>query len=161
MVVLRLLDQSQAFAAVDFNVIFLLAGMMVLASILGRTGFFGWVAVKSVKLAGGEPIRILAILGVVCGVLSAFLPNVTTVVLVAPVTIYIAAVLRVSPLPFLITEVMAANIGGTATLIGDPPNLLIGSAAGLDFVAFLANDLPVVLVVFGAFIATAVVLFRH
>ncbi len=161
MVLLRVLDQTEAFAAIDFNVIFLLAGMMVLASILGRTGFFQWIAIKAVKLAGGDPIRILAVLGLVCGVLSAFLPNVTTVVLVAPVTLYIAVALGVSPLPFLITEVLAANIGGTATLIGDPPNLIIGSAAGFDFVDFLINLTPAVVAIFGAFLLTVGWLFRN
>ena len=111
-VVLGLVGQEEAFEAIDLNVIFLLAGMMILAGILRRTGFFQWMAIRSVKVAGGEPYRLLLVLSTVCAVLSAFLDNVTTVVLIAPVTIYIASVLRVSPLPFLIAEILASNIGG-------------------------------------------------
>jgi Na+/H+ antiporter NhaD/arsenite permease-like protein len=104
---------------------------------------------------------LLVVLSIVCAVLSAFLDNVTTVVLIAPVTLYIASVLRISPLPFLISEILASNIGGTATLIGDPPNILIGSAAGLGFVEFLTNLGPVVLVILAAFLLTTRVLFRR
>ena len=154
MVVARVVDQEAAFHAIDFNVIFLLAGMMMLAGILRRTGFFQWVAIRSVKLAKGEPFRLLIILSIVCAVLSAFLDNVTTVVLLAPITLYIATTLRISPLPFLIGEVLASNIGGTATLIGDPPNILIGSAAGLDFIAFLVHLAPVTVVIFAVFLLT-------
>jgi Na+/H+ antiporter NhaD/arsenite permease-like protein len=160
MIVLGVIDQEEAFEAIDFNVIFLLAGMMVLAGILRRTGFFQWIAIKSVKVAGGDPFRLLVVLSVIAAVLSAFLDNVTTVVLIAPVTLYIATVLRVSPLPFLICEILASNIGGTATLIGDPPNILIGSAAGLDFTAFLVNMGPPALLSFGAFLLTARLMFR-
>jgi Na+/H+ antiporter NhaD/arsenite permease-like protein len=134
--------------------------MMALAGILRRTGFFQWVAIRSVKIAGGDPMRLLIVLSVVAAVLSAFLDNVTTVVLIAPVTLYIATVLRVSPLPFLISEILASNIGGTATLIGDPPNILIGSAAGLDFGAFLGNMAPPAIVAFAAFVVTVRFMFR-
>lgn len=151
-VVLGIVGQEEAFEAIDLNVIFLLAGMMIMAGILRRTGFFQWLAIKAVKVSGGEPYRLLVVLSIVCALLSAFLDNVTTVVLIAPVTIYIATVLRVSPLPFLISEILASNIGGTATLIGDPPNILIGSAAGLGFDAFLFNLGPVALLVFLAFL---------
>jgi Na+/H+ antiporter NhaD/arsenite permease-like protein len=160
MILARVVDQEEAFAAVDFNVIFLLAGMMMLAGILRRTGFFQWVAIRSVKLASGDPIRLLLILSVVCGVLSAFLDNVTTVVLLAPITLYIAATLGVSPLPFLIAEILASNVAGTATLIGDPPNILIGSAANLDFVAFLVNLAPVAVVIFAVLMVVLWFFFR-
>jgi Na+/H+ antiporter NhaD/arsenite permease-like protein len=146
-VVLGIIHQAEAFAAIDLNVIFLLAGMMVLATVLRRTGFFQWLAILAVKVAGGDPFRLLLVLSVVCAVFSAFLDNVTTVVLLAPVTLYIATVLRVSPLPFLMSEVLASNIGGTATLIGDPPNILIGSASGLGFLEFLANLGPISLAI--------------
>ncbi len=152
-VILGIVDQEEAFAAIDLNVIFLLAGMMILAGILRQTGFFQWVAIRSVKWARGEPYRLLLILSVVTAVLSAFLDNVTTVVLLAPVTLYIANVLRVSPLPFLISEVLASNIGGAATLIGDPPNILIGSAADLGFDDFLINMAPAAVLVFAAYVA--------
>ena len=158
-VVLGIVDQEEAFGAIDLNVIFLLAGMMTLAAILRRTGFFQWLAIRSVKVAGGEPYRLLVVLSLVCAALSALLDNVTTVVLIAPVTLYIASVLRVSPVPFLISEVLAANIGGTATLIGDPPNILIGSAAGLGFTEFLTNMAPIALAILVVFVGLTRVLF--
>jgi Na+/H+ antiporter NhaD/arsenite permease-like protein len=160
MVLLGIIDQEEAFAAIDFNVIFLLAGMMVLAGILRQTGFFQWIAIRSVKIADGDPARLLLVLSTVCAVLSAVLDNVTTVVLIAPVTLYIATTLRVSPAPFLIAGILAANIGGAATLIGDPPNILIGSASGLDFGDFLANMAPAAIIVYLAFLATVAWLFR-
>ena len=151
-VILGLVSQEEAFGAIDLNVILLLAGMMIMAGILRRTGFFGWLAIRSVKVAGGEPYRLLIVLSIVCGILSAFLDNVTTVVLIAPVTLYIASVLRVSPVPFLISLILASNIGGTATLIGDPPNILIGSAADLGFEDFLLNMAPVAVLIFIVFL---------
>ena len=160
MVLLRVIDQEEAFDAIDFNVIFLLAGMMILAGILRRTGFFQWLAIRSVKVAGGDPFRLLIVLSLITAVLSAFLDNVTTVVLLAPVTLSIAAILGVTPIPFLVSEIIASNIGGTATLIGDPPNILIGSAAGLDFAAFLVNLTPVVILILVAFIVTLRVRYR-
>ena len=125
-VVLGVLDQQEAFAAVDLSVIFLLAGMMVIASILARTGFFELVAIRSVRLSQGHPIRLLLILATVTAVLSAFLDNVTTVVLMTPITLSVARRLDISPMPYLISGILASNIGGTATLIGDPPNIMIG-----------------------------------
>ena len=151
-VILGIVGQEEAFDAIDLNVIFLLAGMMILAGILRRTGFFHWVAIRSVKVAGGDPYRLLLVLCLVTAVVSAFLDNVTTVVLIAPVTIYIASVLGVSPVPFLISQILASNIGGTATLIGDPPNILIGSAAGLGFDDFLVNMAPVAVVILALFL---------
>jgi Na+/H+ antiporter NhaD/arsenite permease-like protein len=159
-VALGVLDQHEAFAAIDFNVIFLLAGMMVLASILGRTGFFQWLAVRSVRLGHGHPFRLLVILAIVTAVLSAFLDNVTTVVLTIPITLSIVARLNVPAQPYLISQILASNIGGTATLIGDPPNILIGSAAGLDFLAFVVNLAPVTVVVFAVFLVTMRFAFR-
>ena len=158
-VLLGIVSQENAFEAIDLNVIFLLAGMMVLAGILRRTGFFQWLAIRSVRIAGGEPYRLLIVLSVVSAFISAFLDNVTTVVLLAPVTLYIAGVLRVSPVPFLISEILASNIGGTATLIGDPPNILIGSAAGLGFVEFLLNLGPVAVLILIAFLLATRFLF--
>jgi Na+/H+ antiporter NhaD/arsenite permease-like protein len=160
LVALGIIDQEEAFAAIDFNVIFLLAGMMVLASALARTGFFQWLAVRSVRLSGGDPLRLLIILCVVTAGLSAVLDNVTTVLLMTPVTLSVARRLDISPMPYLISQILASNIGGTATLIGDPPNILIGSAAGLDFGDFLVHLAPVVLLIFGPFLVTMVVLFR-
>jgi Na+/H+ antiporter NhaD/arsenite permease-like protein len=141
-VALGIVDQEEAFAAIDFNVIFLLAGMMVLAGGLSQTGFFEYVAGQAVRLSKGAPFRLLVYLAIFTAVLSALLDNVTTVVLLTPVTLSIAHKLRVSPFPYLISEIFASNIGGTATLIGDPPNILIGSAAGLDFGDFLVHLAP-------------------
>jgi Na+/H+ antiporter NhaD/arsenite permease-like protein len=160
LIAVGVIDQEEAFAAIDLNVIFLLAGMMVLASALARTGFFQWLAVHSVRMSRGDPLRLLIILCLVTAGLSAFLDNVTTVLLMTPVTLSVARRLGVSPLPYLVSQILASNIGGTATLIGDPPNILIGSAAGLDFGDFLLNLGPVVLLILGVFVVAMRVLFR-
>jgi Na+/H+ antiporter NhaD/arsenite permease-like protein len=161
MILFGLLTQEQAFQAVDWNVIFLLAGMMILANILRETGLFQWIAVQAVRLGRGQPFRILVILSLVTAVASALLDNVTIVVLVAPVTLFVAASLRVSPVPFLIAAILASNIGGTATLIGDPPNILIGSAAGIDFLTFAANLAPISLVILVVFVGLSWFLFSR
>jgi Na+/H+ antiporter NhaD/arsenite permease-like protein len=160
LIAVGVIDQHTAFDAIDLNVIFLLAGMMVIASTLAKTGLFEWLAVRSVILSRGRPMRLLLLLSLVTAVLSAFLDNVTTVVLMTPITLSIARRLEVSPTPFLISQILASNIGGTATLIGDPPNILIGSAAGLDFAAFLANLAPVTVVVYIAFVLAVRLMFR-
>lgn len=160
MIILGVLSQQQAFVAVDWNVIFLLAGMMSIANVLRETGLFQWIAVQSVRLGRGRPFAILAILSLVTALSSALLDNVTIVVLVAPVTLFVAASLRLSPVPFLIAEILASNIGGTATLIGDPPNILIGSAAHLDFLTFAANLTPISLLILVAFVGQAWFMFR-
>lgn len=161
MVVAGVIGQTEAFAAIDFNVIFLLVGMMIIADVMRRTGFFQWVAILSAKLARGEPFAILLVLSTITAIGSAFLDNVTIVVLVAPLTLYIAGVLNTSPIPFLIAEILASNIGGTATLIGDPPNILIASAAGLSFVDFIVHLTPISLIVLVAFLLMSRFLFRH
>jgi Na+/H+ antiporter NhaD/arsenite permease-like protein len=158
-VALGVIDQHEAFRAIDLNVVFLLVGMMVMAGILARTGFFELVAIRAVKLSDGRPFRLLVTLALVTAVLSAFLDNVTTVVLLVPITFSIARALAISPYPFLVSQILASNIGGTATLIGDPPNILIGSHAGLDFGAFLVNLGPVVVVTMAVFLLTLRVFF--
>jgi Na+/H+ antiporter NhaD/arsenite permease-like protein len=150
LVALGIVDQGAAFAAIDLNVIFLLAGMMIMAGVLASTGFFEWVAIQAVAIAHGRPVRLLLLLTTITALLSAFLDNVTTVVLLAPVVLSVSRRLGVDPKPLLIGLILASNVGGTATLIGDPPNLLVGSAAGLDFTAFLVNLGPVTLVIFAA-----------
>jgi len=150
-VLFGIVDQEKAFAAIDLNVIFLLVGMMVIASVLARTGFFDWLAIESVIFSHGHPVRLLIILATVTAVVSAFIDNVTTVVLMTPITLSVAKRLDISPKPYLIAAIFASNIGGTATLIGDPPNILIGSAAGLGFDAFLVNLAPVIVIVFVVF----------
>lgn len=129
---------------VDWNVLFLLLGMMIIVGILRRTGVFEFVAVWAAKRAKGSPLRIMLLLVLITAVASAFLDNVTTVLLIAPVTLLVCDRLDISPVPFLIAEVLASNIGGTATLIGDPPNIVIGSRAGLAFNDFLLNLAPIV-----------------
>ncbi len=134
--------------AVDWNTIGLLLGMMIIVGMLKDTGFFEFIAVKIAKLSRGNPWRIMLLFSTATAVLSAFLDNVTTVLLIAPVTVSIMLTLELNPVPFLISEVIASNIGGTATLIGDPPNIIIGSGAGLGFNEFILNLAPVVGVVF-------------
>jgi Na+/H+ antiporter NhaD/arsenite permease-like protein len=160
MVLLGIVSQERAFEEIDFNVIFLLAGMMILAGIVRRTGVFGWLAVRAARVAGAEPYRILVVLSLITAVASAFLDNVTTVVLVGPITLFLAARLGMDPFPFLMSEIFASNIGGAATLIGDPPNILIGSAAGLDFTAFLSVMSPLAIILLAAYLVAARWLFR-
>ena len=161
MILLGIVDQDQAFEEIDFNVIFLLAGMMILAGILRQTGIFGWLAVRSARVARGEPYRLLVVLSLITAVASAFLDNVTTVVLVGPITLFLAARLGMSPFPFIVSEILASNIGGAATLIGDPPNLLIGSAADLGFDAFLFHMAPLSALLLALYLVAARWLFRN
>ncbi len=132
---------------VDFNVIFLLVSMMIIVSIAAKSGMFNWVANKLLILTKGHPVGVLIVLGIFTAVASAFLDNVTTVILIMPVTFFIADKLGINPVPYLLTEVFASNIGGTATLIGDPPNIIIGSAAGLSFMDFVNELTPVIAVI--------------
>ncbi len=147
MIMVGVLNQEAAIRGVDFNTIALLTGMMVLVAITRKCGVFQYVAIWSAKRAKASPAGILLMLQVVTAVFSAFLDNVTTVLLIAPVTLVITEELKVKPYPFLVAEIFAANIGGTATLIGDPPNILIGSATGLSFNDFVFNLAPVVVVI--------------
>lgn len=139
-------SEQAALEAVDFNTLGLLLGMLILMAMLEPTGFFEYLAVQAARSSKGKPIRLFLLLGAITTVLSMFLPNVTTIVLIAPITILISEILGVSPIPYLIMEALLSNTGGVATLIGDPPNLLIGSAAGFSFSDFLIYSLPVVLV---------------
>ena len=159
-ILLGLVSQDRAFEHVDFNVIFLLTGMMIIANIMAKTGIFQWIAVEAVKRAEGRPYRLLVATSLITAVVSAFLDNVTTVVLLTPITFFVAERLRISPVPFLVSQVIASNIGGTATLIGDPPNIIIGSRFGKDFGDFVVNLTPTIIVAFVAYIAFARWLFR-
>jgi Na+/H+ antiporter NhaD/arsenite permease-like protein len=147
LVMLGVLSQPQALAAIDFNTLGLLAGMMIIVSVASRSGLFSFLAIRTAQLVGASPAGILAAFGVVTAILSAFVNNVTIVSLTVPVTFIICGELKLSVYPFLVTEIFSSNIGGTATLIGDPPNVLIGSATGLSFNAFAANLAPPVLIV--------------
>jgi Na+/H+ antiporter NhaD/arsenite permease-like protein len=131
---------------IDLGTIFLLMGMMIIVNTARGSGLFEYIAIKTAKLAKGSPIRVLLLFSVVTAVTSAFLDNVTTVLLLTPMLLYIANVMRITPLPFLIAEIFASNIGGAATLIGDPPNIMIGSAAGLTFNEFIVNMGPIMVV---------------
>ncbi len=138
--------ETQATAAIDFNTLGLLLGMMILVALLEPTGFFQFLAVWAARLSRGKPVRLLVLLGSITTLLSMFLDNVTTVVLIAPVTVLISEILGLNPAVFLMSEALLSNTGGVATLIGDPPNVLIASAAGLSFNDFLTHTLPVVIV---------------
>src|SRR5436190_3135250 len=147
MVVLGVINQDEAFKGIDWNTIGLLTGMMILVSISRRSGMFQYLAVWSAKAAKAHPAGILFILQITTAVLSAFLDNVTTVLLIVPVTLAICNTLKVPAYPYLFAEIFASNIGGTATLIGDPPNILIGSQVGLTFNDFVFHLTPVIIVV--------------
>ena len=141
------MTQEEAIRGIDFNTIALLAGMMMLVSISRRCGMFEYLAIWSAKQGRAQPWAILAMLSLVTAVVSAFLDNVTTVLLIAPVTLSVTRELEIPAYPFLFAEVFASNIGGTATLIGDPPNIIIGSAANLSFNDFVIHLTPVIVIV--------------
>ncbi len=147
MIIGGVLTQEAAFEGVDFNTLGLLTGMMMIVGITKNSGVFQYLAIWSAKRVNADPWGILVMLMLVTAVLSALLDNVTTVLLIAPVTLLITDSLKISPYPFLFGEIFASNIGGTATLIGDPPNIMIGSALGLSFNDFLINLTPIVLVI--------------
>lgn len=155
------LSQEQAVAAIDFNTIGLLIGMMIIVAVTRRSGIFEFLAIWATRAARGEPRRMLVALSVVTAVLSAFLDNVTAVFLIVPVTFAITSTLQLRAFPFLVAEIMASNIGGTATLIGDPPNIMISGPAGLGFFDFLVNLAPVAAVVFSITLALLLVVFRR
>jgi Na+/H+ antiporter NhaD/arsenite permease-like protein len=154
-------SEEAALEAVDFNTLGLLLGMMVLVALLSGTGFFQYLAIFAAKQSRGHPWTLLLILGGVTTVLSMFLDNVTTIILIAPVSILIAEILGISPVPFLISEAMLANTGGVSTLVGDPPNILIGSAANFSFNDFLVRLAPIVAVAWVAAFITLRYLFRN
>ncbi len=148
------------FAHVDFQVIFLLIGMMIIVHISSRSGVFKWLALELLHLTKGHPKTVLFSLAAFTAIASAFLDNVTTVVLMMPITFVIAKEFDTDPVPFLITEVLASNIGGTATLIGDPPNIIIGTRAGLSFMDFVLELTPIVTTIFLVSICVLIWLFR-
>ena len=145
---------------IDFNVIFLLVSMMVIVSITTRSGVFNWIANELLKFTKGHPVKVLCALGLFTAVTSAFLDNVTTVILIMPITFAIAKKLDIDPIPFLLTEIFSSNIGGTATLIGDPPNIIIGSAGGLSFIDFIKELTPVILVIMSVILTVLAFIFR-
>jgi Na+/H+ antiporter NhaD/arsenite permease-like protein len=155
------LDQEQAIEAVDFNTIGLLVGMMLMVRLTESTGVYTWLAIRAGQLSRGRPLAVVLSLSLTTAVLSAFLDNVTTVLLVVPITFLLADALDVDPIPLVILEIVASNIGGTATLIGDPPNILIAGHTGLSFGAFIANLAPVVVVTIAVVVAVLHLVFRQ
>ena len=155
MLLLHITDGDAAFfsehTGIDWNVIFLLFGMMVIVSVMRQTGVFEYLAIWAAKRTRGRPYLLMIMLAVITAVASAFLDNVTTVLLVAPVTFLVCERLGLRPAPYIIAEVMASNIGGTATLVGDPPNIIIASRADLTFNDFLVNLAPLVIVLLAVF----------
>ncbi|MFI6366214.1 SLC13 family permease [Nocardia sp. NPDC050630] len=158
------LDSEQAFfshdTGIDWDVVLLLFGMMVIVGVLRQTGVFEYTAIWAAKRAKGSPVRVMIMLTLITAVASAFLDNVTTVLLIAPVTLLVCDRLGIRPAPFLIAEVLASNIGGAATLIGDPPNIIIGSRSGLSFNDFLVHMTPIVALELAVFIVVLPRLFR-
>lgn len=147
---------EEGIEAIDFNTLGILLGMMLFVAVVKESGLFEYMAIKAAKIAKGDPWRIMVAFMLITAVFSAFLDNVTTVLLVGPMTLTICRMLKTNPVPFLMTEILASNIGGTATLIGDPPNIMIGSAAHFSFADFIMVDGPVVLVI----MAVMILIFR-
>lgn len=159
LLLIHVLDVDSAIGYIDFNTIGVLVGMMMFVSVIKCSGMFEYIAIKTAKIAKGNPWKIMMMFIIVTAVLSAFLDNVTTVLLIGPMTISIASILDLDPVPFLLTQILASNIGGTATLIGDPPNIMIGSAAGLSFMDFILNTTPAVIIIMIVFIFMAKIIY--
>ncbi len=159
-IVLGVINQEKAIEHVDFNTLLLLIGMMVIVGITRKSGVFEYMAIKSAKIVKGQPVALLVVLGLITAVASALLDNVTTVLLIVPVTYALVDRLEVSPLPYLFTEIIASNIGGAATLIGDPPNIMIGSATGLGFMDFIVNMGPPAIIILAVTMAILVLLYK-
>ena len=161
---LRVLDAHDAFHSeefgIDWNVVFLLLGMMVIVATIQQTGLFDYLALRAVRLTRGRPFQLMVTLVLLTAVASALVDNVTTVLLVAPMTLAITRDLGLRAAPYLLAEAFASNIGGTATLIGDPPNIIIGSRAGLSYLDFLVNLGPIVVVLLGVYLVLCRVMFR-
>jgi len=159
-VVTGIITQERAYLAVDWNVIFLLIGMMLVMGVLKETGIFQYIAIKTAKLAQAKPLRIMLFMFFVTAFVSAFLDNVTTVMILVPIALLIATELKITPIPFIITMAIASNIGGTATMIGDPPNILIGSATDYTFMDFIYHLTPAIVVVIITSLGLTYLMFR-
>lgn len=161
MVLSGVIDQEEAVEAIDFNTLGLLIGMMILVAIFRRTGIFGHIGFSVAKWTGGRVVPMMVVLAIITAVASAFLDNVTTILLVVPVTIALCDLLDLPAKPFLISQIIASNIGGAATLIGDPPNILIGSATSLTFLDFMINLGPIIIVIMAVVLGVFVLYFRR
>jgi len=147
LVVFHVLTQEEALYFIDFNTVGLLCGMMMTVAVMRRSGLFEYIAIKGIKLTAGNPWKILIVLSVVTAILSAFLDNVTTVLIIVPLTLAVSDTIKINPMPILISEILFSNIGGSATLIGDPPNIMIGGATHLGFMDFIKFNTPIVIIV--------------
>ncbi len=156
MIIFNILTLDEGLSHIDFNTIGVLVGMMLFVAVVKNSGLFEYIAIWTAKKAKGDPWKIMICFAIITAILSAVLDNVTTVLLIGPMTIVITQILGLNPVPFLITQILASNIGGTATLIGDPPNIMIGSAANLSFMDFVINLGPAVIVI----LAITIICFR-
>jgi Na+/H+ antiporter NhaD/arsenite permease-like protein len=160
-VLTQTIDQHAAIEAIDWNTLGLLAGMMLMVRLTEPTGVYTWLAIKAGQLSRGRPFAVLLALAGTTALLSAFLDNLTTVLLMVPITFLLADALDIDPIPLVIAEILVSNIGGTATLIGDPPNILIAGATGLSFMSFIVNLAPIAVVSFAAVTAGLYLVFRR
>lgn len=160
LLVARVVPAEVAVKHIDVNVIFLLLFMMIIVNITEKSGFFEWLTIVAAKRVRAQPVALMIILFLVTSILSAVLPNVTTILLVTPISILLASQLKITPIPFLMTQVLGSNIGGTATLIGDPPNIMIGSAAQFSFLDFVINASPPIMVMLALLSVFFVIIFR-
>ena len=160
MILFHVISQDTALEHIDFNTLGLLIGMMIIVNIIKRTGLFQYLAITTAKLAKGNPTKIIVYFSIITAVASGLLDNVTTILLIVPVTLVISDTLKINPIPFIIAEILTANIGGAATLIGDPPNIMIGSYTGYGFLDFVVNLLPLMVVVFTVTILLLKVIYR-
>lgn len=156
MFVFKILTFEEGISHVDFNTLFVLIGMMIVVSVVKKSGLFEYVAILTAKISKGDPSKIMIYFMIITAFLSAVLDNVTTVLLIGPMTLVVSDMLSINPIPFLITQIIASNVGGTSTLIGDPPNIMIGSAAGLSFGDFVVNLGPVIIVI----LAVVIIIFK-
>lgn len=163
MVILQIITEEEALETIGYNleILFLLIGMMVIVEIMSETGVFQWVAIKIAQLVRGNPVKILVFISILTAVFSAVLDNVTTILLVVPVTIFLAKRLEVDPKPFVLLQIFASNIGGTATMIGDPPNLIIASLSGLGFNDFIINLTPLIIINMAVLLTSSVFFLRN
>src|ERR687893_77801 len=155
------IDQHVAIEAIDWNTLGLLAGMMLMVKVTEPTGVYTWLAIRAGQLSRGRPLAVLASLAITTALLSAFLDNLTTILLVVPITFLLADALDIDPIPLIVVEVIASNIGGTATLIGDPPNIIIAGATDLSFNSFIVNLAPIALVTFVVVTGLLYLLYRR
>ena len=147
MFLFKIVTFEEGISHIDFNTLFVLIGMMIVVAIVKKSGLFEYVAILTAKISKGDPSKIMVYFMIITAVLSAILDNVTTVLLIGPMTLVISDILSINPIPFLMTQIIASNVGGTSTLIGDPPNIMIGSAAGLSFGDFVVNLGPVIVII--------------